>query len=227
MAALAAGVATSMAQNVYSLNIVGYYNVPLTVGHPFTAVCAQLVNGTPQNRADFIVPYADGDSINTFANFSYHESDMDSGSSTGWTDPATASDLPLTALPILSPGRGFFYGNNGGRTNITFVGQVPTGTNNVTVLSGLTLVGSMLPYSGLISTTNASNSINLVVPDGTAINTFNGVTFHETDRDSGSGTGWTDAATASDTPEPTMAVGQAFFVNNAAAPFNWQQVLNP
>jgi len=227
MAALAAGVATSMAQNVYSLNIVGYYNVPLTVGHPFTAVCAQLVNGTPQNRADQIVPYADGNNINTFANFAFHESDMDSGSGTGWTDPATASDLPLTALPILSPGRGFFYGNTVGLTNITFVGQVPTGTNTITIASGLTLVGSMLPYSGLISTTNASNSINFVVPDGTAINTFNGVSYHETDRDSGSGTGWTDAATSSDTPEPTLAVGQAIFVSNGGAPFTWTQILNP
>jgi hypothetical protein len=201
--------------------------VPLNSGHPFTAIACQLINGTPVNRADQIIPFADGDSINTFASFSYHESDMDSGSSTQWTDPATATDLPLTALPVLSPGRGFFYGNNGGRTNITIVGQVPTGTNNLTVASGLTLVASMLPYAGLISTTNASNSINLVVPDGTAINTFNGATFHETDRDSGSSTGWTDAATASDTPEPTLAVGQAFFINNGAAPFNWQQVLNP
>jgi len=224
---LAAGVATSMAQNVYSLNIVGYYNVPLNIGHPFTAITCSLVNGTPQNRADQILPYTDGNNINTFNGFQFKEYDMDSGSSTGWTDPATASDLPVTALPILAPGVGFFYGNSGSLTNITIVGQVPTGTNVVTVLSGSHIYGSPLPYAGLISTTNASNSINLQLPDGTAINTFNGVGFHETDRDSGSGTGWTDAATASDTPEPTLSVGQGFFIGNGAPSFTWTQILNP
>jgi hypothetical protein len=226
MAALAAGVATSMAQNVYSLNIVGYYNVPITT--PFTAMTCSLTAGSPVNRADQIIPYSDGDSIQAWNGFKFVEYDMDSGSGTGWTDPASASDVPLTALPVLTPGVGFFYGRNTLITNVTVVGTVPTGTNVFSVGTGFKMVGSMLPYAGLVSTTNASNFINCPVPDGSSVQIWNGSKFVETDRDSGSGTGWTDPASASDTTEPTLKVGQGFFSGNTSgSPFNWTQILNP
>jgi len=225
MAALAAGVATSMAQNVYSLNIVGYYNVP--VNGALTAIGAQLLAGTPQNRMDQIGIYNDGDNFNLFNGVGFKEYDMDSGSPTGWTDPSTGNPIALTDLPILAPGKGFFYGKAGGVTNLTFVGTVATGTNNVNITSGLQMYSSMIPYSGNITTTNASNSINCPVPDGSAVQIYNGVGFTETDRDSGSPTGWTDAASGGPTTEPQIKVGQGFFINNAAAPVNWQQVLNP
>jgi hypothetical protein len=227
MAAMAAGAATSMAQNVYSLNIVGYYNVPVTSGHTFTAMAVSLKAGTPANRADQVIPYVDGNNINVFTGTKFKEYDMDSGSSTGWTDPALGTDLPLTALPVLSPGKGFFYGNAVGVTNVTFVGEVPTGTNTVSVHSGLDLYGSPLPYAGKITTVDASNAIGLPVPDGAAVQKFNGLKFKETDRDSGSSTGWSDAATGSETTEPTLAVGEGFFLNNSSAPFVWTQILNP
>jgi hypothetical protein len=226
MAALAAGVATSMAQNVYSLNIVGYYNVP--VNGALTATTVSFISGTPANRADQVIPYTDGDKINIFTGVGFKEYDMDSGSGTGWSDPSTGLDVPLTDLPILSPGKGFFYGKSGSITNLTFVGQVPTGTNNVTLVNGLQMYGSPIPYAGLISTTNASNFINCPVPDGAAVQIFTGTGFKETDRDSGSGTGWVDAASGLDTTEPTLAVGQAFFLNNnSGSPVTWTQILNP
>src|SRR5438270_9330702 len=55
MAALAAGVATSMAQNVYSLNIVGYANVPNPVGYTFKTAPFQVTTAVT-NGANEILP---------------------------------------------------------------------------------------------------------------------------------------------------------------------------
>src|SRR5271166_2726177 len=62
MAALAAGVATSMAQsNVYSLNVVGYVNYPFTLGN-YTLVSNPLDNTT--NDLNTILPgVPDGTSV--------------------------------------------------------------------------------------------------------------------------------------------------------------------
>jgi len=226
MAALAAGVATSMAQNVYSLNIVGYYNVPVT--HSLSAMACSLTAGTPQNRADQILPYSDTDNIQIWTGVKFIEYDMDSGSSTGWADPSSGLEIPLTALPVLSPGKGFFYGKSTAITNVTIVGQVPTGTNVLSIPAGLQLVASMLPAGGLISTTNGSNIVGCPVPDGSNVQKWTGVKWLESDRDSGSSTGWSDAASGLEIPEPTVSVGESFFfANNNGSPVTWTQILNP
>jgi len=218
---LAVGVASSMAQsNVYSLNIVGYYNVP--VGG-LTAVANSLRAGPAGevDRADHVIPYADGNNIQVWNGASWDTWAMDSLSTTGWLNPAGA-DAPLNTLPILGSGLGFFYGNGTGLTNITFVGEVRTGTNNVTIAAGLTPHGSPIPYGGPVS----SGAINLQVQDGDNIQKWSGVSWLTYARDSLSTTGWL-APDGSEGPEPTLAVGEGFFYGNAVGPFNWQQVLNP
>jgi hypothetical protein len=220
MAALAAGVATSMAQsNVYSLNIVGYYNVPLPGG--LTAVANSLKTGSPTDRADQVIPYSDGDNIQVWNGASWDVWTMDSISATGWTAP-NGSDAPLTSLPVLGAGKGFFYGKNTAITNITFVGEVRTGTNVVSINAGLTPLGSPLPYSGAVST----GPINLQVQDGDNIQKWTGASWAVYTRDSISTTGWTDPLGA-DGPEPTLTVGQGFFYGNNVGQFNWTQILNP
>ena len=105
-ALLAAGVATSMAQsNVYSLNIVGYVNVP--VAGTLTAMSNPLRAGTAGavDRADQVIPYSDGDSIQVWSGVSWTAYTMDSLSGTGWTDGS--SDVPLASLPVLGSGKGF------------------------------------------------------------------------------------------------------------------------
>gem|GEM_PF-556694 len=216
---IAAGVASSMAQsNVYSLNIVGYYNVPLG---GLTALANSLQAGTPANRADQVIPYSDGDNIQVWSGASWDIYTMDSASTTGWTGP-NAADIPLTGLPVLGAGKGFFYGNNTAKTNITFVGDVRTGTNNVALPAGLTVAGSPLPYGGLVST----GPLNLKVQDGDNIQKWTGSSWAVYTRDSASTTGWTDPS-AADGPEPTLNVGQGFFYGNNLGAFNWQQILNP
>jgi hypothetical protein len=219
-AILAAGLVSSMAQaNVYSLNIVGYYNVPLG---GLTALANSLQTGTPANRADQVIPVSDGDNIQIWTGSSWATWTMDSASSTGWLNPAGA-DAPLTSLPILGPGVGFFYGNNtAGKTNITFVGDVRTGTNTVALPVGLNAAGSPLPYDGLVRT----GPLNLQVGDGDNIQKWTGSAWAVYTRDSGEPTGWTDPSGAGG-PEPTLTVGQGFFYGNTTVPNTWTQILNP
>jgi len=218
---VAAGLASSMAQsNVYSLNIVGYYNVPLG-GLTALANSLRADAGGAVDRADKVIPYSDGDNIQIWNGASWDVYTMDSASTSGWTDPS-AADIPLANLPVLSPGKGFFYGNNTAITNITFVGEVRTGTNNVALPLGLSASGSPLPHGGAVST----GPLNLLVQDGDNIQKWTGATWDVYTRDSASTTGWTDPS-AADGPEPTLNVGQGFFYGNNVGPFNWSQILNP
>lgn len=220
-ALLAAGVATSMAQsNVYSLNIVGYVNV--TPSGTLSAISNPLRAGAPGavDRADQVIPYADGNSIQVWTGVGWSLYAMDSLSGTGWVD-GNGADAPLASLPVLSGGKGFFYANNIGVTAITFVGEVRTGTNTVAIPSGLSALGSPLPVGGLIS----SGAPNLQVQDGDSVQYWSGTGWTLYGRDSLSGTGWVDGNGA-DTAEPSLTVGQGFFYGNNVGPFNWTQILN-
>jgi len=146
---------------------------------------------------------------------------MDAGVTSGWTDPA-GNEAPLATLPVLGAGKGFFYGNNSAKTNITFVGDVRTGTNNVALPLGLTAAGSPLPYNGLVST----GPLNLQVQDGDSIQQWTGTSWAVYTRDAGEPTGWTGPSGAG-APQPTLNVGQGFFYANNNGLINWQQVLNP
>jgi hypothetical protein len=216
---IAAGVVASQAQqNVYSLNIVGYYNV--SVGG-LTAMANSLRAGTPADRLDQVIPYSDGDNIQIWNGASWDTWSMDSLSSTGYLDPL-GGEAALTSLPTLGAGLGFFYGNNSGITTVTFVGEVRTGTTDINIPVGLTPLGSPLPVGGPVST----GAPNLQVQDGDNIQFWNGASWDTYSRDSLSGTGWL-APDGNEGPEPSLQVGQGFFYGNNIGAFNWQQILNP
>jgi hypothetical protein len=216
-AILAAGFASSMAQNVYSLNIVGYYNVPVG-GLTALANSLRAAAGTPeQDRADKAIPFSDGDNIQIWNGASWAVWTMDSASATGWVNP-TGGDAPLATLPVLGPGLGFFYGKNTTITQVTFVGEVRTGTNVISIPLGLTPHGSPLPYGGPVSD---PAGINLQTQDGDNIQKWNGNSWDVFTRDSAEATGWIPAGV------PTLNVGQGFFYGNNLAAFNWTQILNP
>lgn len=211
-----------MAQsNVYSLNIVGYANVP--VGGSLSAISNPLRAGTAGavDRADQVIPYADGNNIQIWTGIGWSLYAMDSLSGTGWVD-GNGVDVPLASLPVLNGGKGFLYGNNVGTTTVTFVGEVRTGTNTVAIPGGLSALGSPLPVGGPIST----GAPNLQVQDGDNVQFWSGTGWVFYGRDSLSGTGWVDGGGV-DTAEPSLTVGQGFFYGNNIGAFNWQQVLNP
>jgi hypothetical protein len=213
-AILAAGLASSMAQgNVYSLNVVGYYNAPL---QQTTALANSLHTGS--DRMDQVIPYSVDDNVQVWNGNKWLVYTMDAASTTGWTDDSGA-DIPVANLPILGPGIGFLYGKNSLATQVTFVGEVRSGTITAVLPQGLTSTASPIPYSGLVNT----SAVNLAVPLDDNIQYWTGNKWYVYTRDGASATTWTDD-TGADCPEPSLAIGQGFFYgNNGAGPHNWVQ----
>src|SRR5262249_25584145 len=121
-AALAAGVVSTMAQsNVYSLNVVGYVNVPTRGTGNFTLI-ANPLNNTGSNGNDITNLFSvaqDGDSIFTW----------DAGAQDlGTTIYSYSSFLHAwDGHRVLQAGEAIFYLNAGGNATNTFVGEVIQG----------------------------------------------------------------------------------------------------
>jgi len=149
LAALAVGLSTSVAQNVYSLNVVGYYNVSVKGNAGFTLCANQLVNGT--NGINQVIPTADvGAQVLTFVNNDYVADIFDG---TAWLD-ANSGDPSTTSLPT---GKGFFFGTAGGSPNstLTFVGEVRQGDVSLALPGGTSLVGTTTPQALELSAANS------------------------------------------------------------------------
>jgi hypothetical protein len=251
LAVLAAGAATSMAQsNVYSLNIVGYANVPAPSG--FTFQSNPMDNGN--NSATVVIPNPgdgvnpttrDGSSIQEWTGTGFKISVFDSltdDTTTGFTDP---NGNPVAA-PVLTSGKGYLYQNGAASNNITYIGNVRGPGTNVLSLPPRVppyAVGSMLPLAGPVRSALGFNNVN-PDPSGTSgqFGPLDGCSI-QTLKTTPSGlaagykvsvfdsltddttTGFTDP-NGNAVPEPTFAIGAGFFfVNNSTATFNWTQIL--
>jgi hypothetical protein len=230
-AALAAGVISSQAQ-VYSQNIVGYVNVPITNG--YTAFSVPL-NASGNNQLTNVMPIImtgalDGANFYVFngTKFSTYSFDSNLGGI------ADAGDNYATNLPDLNPGTTILINNNTGvNVTNTFVGTVAissgsTGTNSLP--AGYSFVSSQLPVSGGVTTllglTNdvagTFNGAQVLIPK-----VINGQVkgYSTYTMDNSFTTGWADAGDTYQTNEPTINVGSGFiFLNNAGAgTYQWIQ----
>jgi len=229
MAALAAGVATSMAQNVYSLNIVGYANVPNGVGYNFQTAPFKVTTAVT-NGANEILPantgQYDGNALQVWTGTGWANNNLDSSSPTGFSD---ANGNPSPA-PILNPGQGYLYYNGlGVSNNLTYVGEVRTGTNIVHLSSQQFIaVGSPTPFAGdAITSLQLVNTGGRFDGDDLLILVGFGAGYASYAFDSSSGTGFSDV-NGNPTPGPQIAVGQGFYFHNGLATVNdWVQVFNP
>jgi hypothetical protein len=211
LVALLAGLAPAKAQT----DVVAYATVTFPSG--FSLAVNPLSNGLT-NGANEIGLLIDGEQIFTwngsgFDTFAY---DLTSNS---WSDGASS----LTVAPSLPPGRGFFFFNPGPSTNIVFEGRItpsPGSSNFITLATGYSLVGSLLPAS-LTNITTAP--INLPLIDGMIILTWNGTGYNYSLFDSGLG-GWTDV-NVQPTLAPSYSLGQGFFIWNPGPPVAWVQSL--
>jgi hypothetical protein len=154
-AALAAVSAfTTMAQNVYSLNVVGYINIPLVEG--FQLVANQLdfdgtgLNNTPANVLGASLPT--GSSVFTWNGTAYSES--------SYAAPKGGGAATWNNAISLNPGQGAWLsipskGLSGTLSNLTVVGQVDQGTlvnTNLAKGGGFSLLSSMVPLTGGLQT---------------------------------------------------------------------------
>lgn len=206
----AVGIATVMADPVYSVNVVGFINVTVPAGG--YALVANQLNGTNNLLRTIIPTYADGGqlltwnpALQTFVQFFYDATD-------GWLDGTLAQ-----ANPDVSPGKGFFLLNPlGTAQTVTFVGEVPQGTALSTPIGvNYSLVGSIPPLAG------TATSLTLPAVGGNQLlkwdvirQTYIQYFYDETD-------GWLDGTLAQ--VDPPLAVGEGFFVLNTGAAATWTQ----
>jgi hypothetical protein len=113
-----------------------------------------------------------------------------------WSDPNAKA----------APGEGFFVQNNGATAQtLTFVGEVPQGTLKTTLATGLNLVSSQVPQAGkLVADLKfPATEGDVVYQWDSAVQKYkaaNGFEFGD----------WANG-------DPTIAVGEGFFVSKATA----------
>jgi len=143
------GSVSLMAQstNVYSLNAVGYINVALAPG--FTILSCPLIC-SPDNTLNTVMPNTTGQFKGWSVYFStpgQGYTQIETGAKTSWQ---------LGGTNTINPGSAVFVQNTTGSTvTLTLVGTVPqVGNYNMTntLPAGFSLVGSIVPTSGDLST---------------------------------------------------------------------------
>jgi len=192
-AALAASLACSWAQNVYSVNVVGYYNVTVPASGNF--IIANQLN-TTNNTLQGLIPIAnDGDGFFKYAG-GYSGATYD-GLGGAWT-----ANFPI---PV---GQGGMFHNSSSTTPevLTFVGEVLQNTspglqNDIPV--GNSIRASMVPQQG-----KATADLGVPAEDGDGIFVYNG--GYSGSVYDGLGGDWTVPG------GPELLVGQGFFFKKAA-----------
>jgi hypothetical protein len=206
----AAGALSSMAQNVYSLNVVGYVNLSLTNG--FQMIANQMdFDGTGTNNN---VTTVFGTNLPTSSRIYSYNATSASFASTATYNAGTGKWIGDTnsANALLQPGGGVFLSIPAASVTpitVTTVGTVLQGTLATPVVAGFNIISSKAPLSGGIGSalglTNGAATGDYVfqfspVTQGYgAKHTFN----------AGAGT-WVGG-------EPTIAVGEAFWYNAKVA----------
>jgi len=192
-AVLAAGLATSMAQNVYSLNVVGYYNVEMAAG--WNLVANQL-----DQPGDNTVATVFGDQLPNnaqvfkFVGGSWSQSDAYL-TGVGWLAGGTIT---------VNPGEGVFV-NCPEATTVTFVGEVKQGELSIPYGAGYSVVSSQVPQAGGVE------SVLGYAPQAGDQLVFwsKGDQSFATSAAYVSGLGWLPS-------EPSVGVGESFFVSSDA-----------
>jgi len=160
----AASLATAMAQTVYSVNAVGYVNVPVPAGK-FALLANPLDTGTNATIAAVLPDVPIGTVVYTYGTAGF--ADATKRTATVWSGPGSAA--------LLKPGVGFFIKNAGtADLNITFVGEVMQGDATklkVDYVAGFNLLGSLVPQEGKVVT-----DLKLGVQNNDTIYTFDPAT---------------------------------------------------
>jgi hypothetical protein len=206
--------ATSMAQ-VYSANAVGYVNLTLPAGFN---IIANPLNGT-NNNLNTVLPLPD--TATGAALYKFDATTQNYGGAQtfiggfGWV----GTDLDL------DPGVGAFLDVPGAVAplNITFVGEVPQGQQDMNLIGGgaFNLIASKIPQA--LPLGPGDGTLNFPAVTGDAVYFFNAgsQTFGGANTYIG-GFGW--AGLDSPTPAgPVPAVGQGFFVQKAGADVAWER----
>jgi len=204
----AAGAATSLAQAVYSQNIVGYINVTNYPG--YNLIANQLNNGaaTPNKVVDLMPTPPEGTFVFKFnpATGGYTVIDF---ADNAWE----GDDLNLKA----NPGEGIFVKNaTANPFTVTFLGEVQL-TSSTPIGTGYSIVSSVIPAAGSLSAVPPLVSLGFPVQEGDFIYQFNRLTGGYIVNDFADNAWEGDGNGAA----PQIAVGEAFFVKAGASHPAW------
>lgn len=203
-AALTAGLLTASAQNVYSVNIVGYVNTVFKGGGAYTLVANPLDDGNGNQLTNLVNILPNKSSVLVWNGASFEQANKSSGL---WSTNY--------ALP---PGVGF-YVRNVGATDLTntFVGTVVAGPSTNSFPAAIyKLIGSTVPVGGTLEDTNYG--LGQVLPNKSSVLVWD---------NSGPGA-YIQANKSSGAWSTNLAinVGQGAFVRSLTAT-NWVQTLPP
>jgi hypothetical protein len=209
-ALVAAGIAAADAQQVYSVNAVGYVNVTLVPGYN---LLNNPLNGTNNIVSTVIPTVPDGTSLLTWnsAAQDFNQADVYIG---GWAD---GDGNPSTR--VLSPGQAFFLQNNSGaNSTITFVGEVPQGNLTNRVSQNFGFYGSQVPQTaGLTALGFPGSSGMSFYPWNKAIQDY-GQSY------SYAGGAWFDGD--GNPSDPIVAVAEGFLIANPNAAADWTRTFS-
>jgi len=217
-ALVAASAFTSMAQNVYSLNVVGYINIPFVEG--FQLIANQLdfdgtgTNNTSSNVVGTNVPV--GSVLYTWnpTTVAYNIDTL--ATVKGSTTVAWSKNYSL------NPGQGAWLSIPAGKlagttSNLTTVGQVDQGSQyavnpNLNPAGGFSLVSSMVPLAGGLTTVlgYAPQAKDTVYQWDIATQGYNISTYAQVKGSSPPTYAWSPK-------EPAIAVSEGFWLNSTAA----------
>jgi len=226
-AALTAGVITSQAQ-VYSQNIVGYVNIPLTSGQIQVVSPALDADGTGTNNtiSTVFANGAPGDTVYVFNGAGYDTLNYLGVSrsihTAGWYNGNTGL---LNNNYSINPGVAVFYSPGQNETN-TQVGTVLQGTNlpNAYVsqtAGGISLVSSIVPIGGGVGSALGYTGVPgdvIYIFNGAGYDTYNYLGVSRSIHTAG----WYSGATGLLT-EPSISVGSGFWLQTANAGTTWAQ----
>jgi hypothetical protein len=137
LAALAAGLSTSVAQNVYSLNVVGYVNVSLQANKLHFLSVPLIPNGGNWNITNSIVLDNSQEGATIYA-----------WAGTGWSpdNPSWVSGFGWYPELSITNGTAFFLASKANST-LTFVGDVPQGALAYNIPAGVSTLANKVPVS--------------------------------------------------------------------------------
>jgi hypothetical protein len=183
----AAGLASSMAQAVYSVNAVGFVKVTVPAG--FSMIANPLK--APTNTVGSLFADApDGTTVYKYDGTNYSVNGKDFGEFANPTQP-------------LEPGEGAFIQNGGTPFDVIFVGEVMQGSLSNAIPAGFSIKSSQVPQSAQLDTV-----LGFPAVDGDLVFRYNNATgaYQTHTYDFGA---WDTA--------PVPNVGESFFVSKAAA----------
>ena len=211
LAALAVGLSTSVAQNVYSLNVVGYVNVSLQA-----------------NKLHFIsLPLAPVDGNYNITNTIALSDAQDFAGIYHWAGAAWDNTYPQwigtdlggtgwTPDMVISNGVGFFLASQAA-TTLTFVGQVPQGDKSYTIPAGLSTLANVVPVSTNFPGSTVGNDFDGIYTWDLAGQQWSPVYWQYIGADLG-GTGWDNGGGAGNNANgPLLNPAEAVFYANGGS----------